>query len=110
MSYQVVLLSEAGLVYLREARGFDFTGYKRSSLMRRVDRRMRQLAVPDYAAYVDLLQVEPEEFTALFNAILINVTGFFRDPDAWTYLRTDIVEPMLAARPDDAAVRVWSAG
>jgi two-component system, chemotaxis family, CheB/CheR fusion protein len=101
---------EALLVYLKEARGFDFTGYKRSSLMRRVNRRMSQLHVSDYAAYVDVLQVEPEEFTALFNTILINVTGFFRDPDAWEYLRTDVLKPMLAGKHDESPVRVWSAG
>src|SRR5688500_15183611 len=90
---------EALLRYLKEARGFDFTGYKRSSLMRRVNRRMSQLSVADYAAYVDALEVQPEEFTALFNTILINVTDFFRDPDAWEYLRTDVLKPMLATRP-----------
>jgi CheR methyltransferase-like protein len=64
---------EALLLYLKEARGFDFTGYKRSSLMRRVGRRMGQINVADYAEYLDYLQVHPEEFTALFNTILINV-------------------------------------
>ena len=73
---------EALLVYLKESRGFDFTGYKRSSLMRRVDRRMTQIGVADYPDYLDHLQIHPDEFTALFNTILINVTGFFRDPDA----------------------------
>jgi two-component system CheB/CheR fusion protein len=101
---------EALLVYLKESRGFDFTGYKRSSLMRRVDRRMSQVAVTGYADYLDHLQVHPDEFTALFNTILINVTGFFRDPDAWDYLRAEILEPLLVGRPSDAPIRVWSAG
>src|SRR5512142_956764 len=89
---------EALLVYLKESRGFDFTGYKRSSLMRRVNRRMSQVGVTDYQEYLDFLQVHPDEFTALFNTILINVTGFFRDAYAWEYLRSDVLEPMLAAR------------
>jgi two-component system CheB/CheR fusion protein len=101
---------EALLVYLKDARGFDFTGYKRSSLMRRVNRRMAEVNAPDYTAYLDVLQVQPEEFTALFNTILINVTGFFRDADAWEFLRTDVLEPMVAAKPTDAPIRVWSAG
>jgi two-component system CheB/CheR fusion protein len=101
---------EALLVYLREARGFDFTGYKRSSLMRRVSRRMLQINVTDYADYLDYLQVHPEEFTALFNTILINVTGFFRDPDTWEYLRTDVVPRIVAERDPDLPLRVWSAG
>jgi two-component system CheB/CheR fusion protein len=101
---------EALLLYLKEARGFDFTGYKRSSLMRRVGRRMAQIDVPDYAEYLDYLQVHPEEFTALFNTILINVTGFFRDGEAWDYLRSDVLPTVLAGKDPDAPLRVWSAG
>jgi two-component system, chemotaxis family, CheB/CheR fusion protein len=101
---------EALLGYLKESRGFDFTGYKRSSLMRRVNRRVSQVGAADYLEYLDFLQVHPEEFTALFNTILINVTGFFRDADAWDYLRSDVLEPLVASRPADAPIRVWSAG
>ena len=101
---------EALLVFLKEARGFDFTGYKRSSLMRRVRRRMSQLDVSDYTEYLDYLQVRQDEFTALFNTILINVTGFFRDPEAWDYLRDEVVAPLLSARPPDSPLRMWSAG
>src|SRR5687767_14600022 len=93
---------EALLTYLKESRGFDFTGYKRSSLIRRVNRRMNQVAVTGYPDYLDYLQVHPDEFTALFNTILINVTGFFRDPDAWDYLRAEILGPLLAERAADA--------
>jgi two-component system CheB/CheR fusion protein len=98
------------LVYLKESRGFDFTGYKRSSLVRRVNRRMSQVGIPDYQEYLDYLQVHPDEFTALFNTILINVTGFFRDPDAWDYLRAEVLEPLVLSRPADSVIRVWSAG
>ena len=101
---------EALLIYLKESRGFDFTGYKRSSLMRRVDRRMTQIGVADYPDYLDHLQVHPDEFTALFNTILINVTGFFRDPDAWEYLRTEILGPLLVSRAPGGPIRIWSAG
>ena len=102
---------EALLNHLKESRGFDFTGYKRSSLVRRVNRRMVQVGLDgDYQAYADHLQVHPDEFTLLFNTILINVTGFFRDPDAWTYLRTEVLEQMVAAKPAGSAIRVWSAG
>ncbi|GGN08734.1 two-component system CheB/CheR fusion protein [Actinoplanes campanulatus] len=101
---------EALLVHLKETRGFDFTGYKRSSLMRRVRRRMSQVGAPGYPEYLDHLQVHPDEFTALFNTILINVTAFFRDADAWEYLRDEVLEPMVAGRPGDTPIRVWSAG
>jgi two-component system CheB/CheR fusion protein len=101
---------ESLLAYLKETRGFDFTGYKRSSLMRRVSRRMDQVAVPSYAEYLDYLQVHPDEFTALFNTILINVTGFFRDPETWEHLRSEVLPMVLAAKEGDAPLRVWSAG
>jgi two-component system CheB/CheR fusion protein len=101
---------EALLLHLKENRGFDFTGYKRSSLTRRVDRRMAQVGIDSYAEYLDYLEVHTEEFTALFNTILINVTGFFRDPEAWDYLRTEILSQALAAKTPDETIRVWSAG
>ncbi|GAB7040451.1 MULTISPECIES: CheR family methyltransferase [Catenuloplanes] len=98
------------LIHLKEARGFDFTGYKRSSLMRRVGRRMATLQIAEYADYVDHLQVHPDEFTALFNTILINVTSFFRDPEAWDSLRRLVLEPLVTAKAPDAPIRLWSAG
>ncbi|GAA2534214.1 CheR family methyltransferase [Winogradskya humida] len=101
---------EALLVHLKETRGFDFTGYKRSSLMRRVDRRMTQVDSAGYADYLDYLQVHPDEFTVLFNTVLINVTAFFRDPDAWAYLSAEVLPALLAAKPAGAPIRVWSAG
>ena len=101
---------EALLAYLKEARGFDFTGYKRSSLVRRVGRRIAQLKIHDHGEYLDYLQVHPDEFTALFNTILINVTAFFRDPEAWEYLRTEVLEPLVAGKAPGTPIRVWSAG
>ncbi|MDP9799414.1 two-component system CheB/CheR fusion protein [Catenuloplanes nepalensis] len=98
------------LIHLKEARGFDFTGYKRSSLVRRVGRRMAALEITEYADYVDHLQVYPDEFTALFNTILINVTSFFRDPEAWDSLRRSVLEPLVAAKGPDAPIRLWSTG
>jgi two-component system CheB/CheR fusion protein len=101
---------EAVLDHLKSSRGFDFTGYKRSSLVRRVDRRMAQIGVASYPEYLDHLEMHGDEFTALFNTILINVTGFFRDPEAWDHLRRDVLPPLLAARPPGQPLRVWSAG
>ncbi|MGB9280708.1 MAG: CheR family methyltransferase [Pseudonocardiaceae bacterium] len=101
---------ETLLLYLKESRGFDFTGYKRPSLTRRVDHRMAEVGAGDYAEYLEYLEMHPEEFTALFNTILINVTSFFRDPEAWEYLRAEILPGMLAAKAPDGMIRVWSAG
>jgi two-component system CheB/CheR fusion protein len=101
---------ESVLVYLKESRGFDFTGYKRTSLMRRVQRRMSQVGAESYTDYIDQLQVNADEFVALFNTILINVTGFFRDPEAWAYLREQVIPALLAERSPEEPIRVWSAG
>lgn len=84
------------LRFLKENRGFDFTGYKRTSLMRRVDRQMQTVGVATYEDYQDFLEVHPEEFTALFNTILINVTSFFRDSDAWAFLREEHLPKLVA--------------
>jgi len=93
--------------YLRDERGFDFTGYKRASLMRRVAQRRSELGIDSFHAYHDYLEVHPDEFATLFNKILINVTQFFRDTTAWDHLRENFV-PRIIARPGD--IRIWSAG
>ncbi|WP_040455212.1 CheR family methyltransferase [Kribbella catacumbae] len=101
---------EALLDYLRESRGFDFGGYKRTGLARRITHRMSQAGIDSFHDYLDLLQVDAAEFTALFNTILINVTGFFRDPEAWDRLRTEVVPGLLAERSPGDPLRVWSTG
>ena len=100
---------EALLDFLKRARSFDFTGYKRTSLERRFRRRMDALGCTAYADYLDYLEVHPEEYAALFDALLINVTEFFRDPEAWDELRADVV-PGLMEAGGDGPIRVWSAG
>ena len=65
---------EALVEYLKNNRGFDFSGYKRSSLRRRMSKRMQSLHIERYGDYLDYLEVHPEEFIQLFNTILINVT------------------------------------
>jgi two-component system, chemotaxis family, CheB/CheR fusion protein len=101
---------EALLEHLKRIRGFDFTGYKRSSLMRRIDKRMRQLNLDDYSQYLDYLEVHPEEFAPLFDTILINVTGFFRDTESWEKLATDVIPEYVVNRRANEPIRVWSAG
>jgi two-component system CheB/CheR fusion protein len=101
---------EALLRYMRDSRGFDFTGYKRASLMRRVRHRMDQAGYETFEQYLDVLQASTDEFTALFNTILINVTAFFRDADAWKFLAAETIPAVLAARGPADPIRVWSAG
>jgi two-component system, chemotaxis family, CheB/CheR fusion protein len=97
------------LTHLRDTRGFDFTAYKRSTLVRRIGKRMAEVGVDSYTAYRDHLEVYPEEFAHLFNAILINVTSFFRDAEAFDHLRT-IVIPKVIENSHGGDIRVWSAG
>ncbi len=100
---------EALLVYLRDQRGADFTGYKRPSLTRLVNRRMRTAGVAGYGEYVDHLQVEPSELSALLDVLLINVTAVFRDPAAWDELGESLLPDAIAALPPHEPIRVWSA-
>ena len=95
---------------LKETRGFDFTGYKRSTLMRRVRRRMDARGLSSLGEYRDYLELEPEEFTRLFDSLLINVTGFFRDPPAWQALCDEVLPELLSAKSARRPLRVWSAG
>lgn len=98
------------LSYLHEARGFDFSGYKRIGLVRRLTKRLRSLKLNSFHDYADYLQVHPDEFASLFNSVLINATSFFRDPNAWEYVSRVVVSHLLANRDDDFPIRVWSAG
>ena len=96
------------LLHLRDVRGFDFTGYKRPSLLRRVRHRMRATGFESFDEYQDHLEVNPDEFVPLFNTILINVTSFFRDRDSWEHLSSRLVPSLLEKA--DHEIRVWSAG
>jgi two-component system, chemotaxis family, CheB/CheR fusion protein len=98
---------ESLLQYLKSNRGFDFSGYKRSSLERRIRKRMREVGIERYEDYQDHLEVTPDEYTELFNTILINVTGFYRDKPAWDYLSTEVVPQILAAAGDSDPIRAW---
>src|SRR5437879_3593548 len=90
---------EVLLEYLKRTRGFDFAAYKRPSLMRRIQKRMQAVGISGFTAYVDYLEVHPDEFVELFNVILINVTAFFRDEASWEYLRGEALPPVIAALP-----------
>jgi two-component system CheB/CheR fusion protein len=98
------------LEFIKTERGFDFTGYKRPTLIRRVQKRMQAVGIDGYSDYREHLDEHDAEFVELFDTILINVTGFFRDPPAWAFLAEEIVPALLARKAPDEAVRVWSAG
>ncbi len=98
------------LEHIRSSRGFDFGDYKPSSLTRRIDKRMQALEIDGYAQYLDRLQANPSEYEELFNFILINVTGFFRDPEIWDHMRHEVVPRVLQTKGPADPVRVWCAG
>src|SRR3712207_3105382 len=90
---------------------FRSRGYKRASLRRRVARRMEEAGAEGFAAYHALLEADPQEIAALLDTVLINVTGFFSDPETWEVLRREVV-PRLVGRHRERGtpIRVWSAG
>jgi two-component system CheB/CheR fusion protein len=98
------------LEHLTRYRGIDFSGYKQPSLIRRVVSRMRVAGVGDCVDYLAYLDEHPAEYTRLFDSILINVTGFFRDEAAWGYVGETLLPKLLAIKPAEEPVRVWSAG
>jgi two-component system CheB/CheR fusion protein len=101
---------ESLLEYVRDARGFDYTGYKRPTLMRRFQKRLDGVGAESYGAYREHLAGDPDEFARLFDTILINVTGFFRDRSAWDYVAEEIVPRIVDGRERGATIRIWSAG
>jgi two-component system CheB/CheR fusion protein len=98
------------LLQLRSATGHDFSLYKKSTIGRRIERRMVQHDIDDLAVYARFLKENPAEIQALFKELLINVTSFFRDPEAFEALKHNILPPMLAAKQAGSVVRVWVAG
>jgi two-component system, chemotaxis family, CheB/CheR fusion protein len=101
---------EALLQYLYDRRKFDFRGYKRASLSRRIFNRMQALDIDDYERYMEVLEANPGEFAELFNTILINVTSLMRDREAWQVVEAKIIPDIIARKREDEPVRVWSAG
>jgi two-component system, chemotaxis family, CheB/CheR fusion protein len=95
---------------LAEQRGFDFRGYKKTTLERRFRRRMFQVNIGSYADYGEYIRKHPDETNELLSTILINVTEFFRDPPAWEILRHEILPPLLKPLKPGHSFRVWSAG
>jgi two-component system CheB/CheR fusion protein len=98
------------LMQIRSSTGHDFSLYKKSTIGRRIERRMAQQAIGDMAVYARFLKQNPGEVHALFKELLINVTRFFRDAVAFEVLKHDILPPLLAGKPDNYVYRVWVAG
>jgi two-component system CheB/CheR fusion protein len=95
---------------LRESSGVDFTNYKHSTLQRRIKRRMGLNKIEKLKEYLQYITKKPEELEDLYRDLLINVTGFFREPDAFTALRKHVYPALFEGRGPDSPVRVWVAG
>ncbi len=98
------------LMQLRTNTGHDFSLYKKSTITRRIQRRMSQNGIEDTETYARYLKEHPSETTSLFKELLINVTSFFRDPEAFVVLKQDILPAILAGKPEDYVFRIWAAG
>lgn len=97
------------LYLLRDETGHDFTQYKRSTIRRRVVRRMLMRHIDIEADYLALLKSSRDERDNLVKDFLINITGFFRDPEAFDALKTEVLPQLLAERVGNEPLRIWVA-
>ena len=97
-------------ILLRAQTGHDFSQYKQSTINRRVERRMAVHQIERLNEYVRHLQQTPAEVEALFRDLLIGVTNFFRDPEAFAALKEQVIPRLFADKDAGAAIRVWVPG
>ena len=95
---------------LRSQTGHDFSEYKPSTINRRIERRMAVHQIEDMEKYVKFLQQTPVEVEALFRDLLIGVTSFFRDPEAFEVIETYCLPKMFENKHPDTPLRIWVAG
>jgi len=107
MTSEEELTNIFGLVKART--GHDFSDYKINTVMRRIERRMAVNEVSGIRKYVTLLEENPQECQALAQDILIGVTGFFRDPEAFETIEREVIPRLFAGRSPDEPVRIWHA-
>lgn len=101
---------EKVLILLRSQTGHDFSLYKKSTIYRRIERRMGLHQIDEIPDYVRFLRENRQEIELLFKELLIGVTSFFRDPLAWEYLKTTVIPALLAAQPEGGTLRAWVPG
>jgi len=97
-------------ILLRAQTGHDFSQYKTSTINRRIERRMAVNQIATMDGYIKHLQQEPTEVEALFRDMLIGVTNFFRDPEAFTMIEEQVVPKLFTGKGADSAIRVWVPG
>jgi two-component system, chemotaxis family, CheB/CheR fusion protein len=97
-------------ILVRNQTGHDFSQYKETTILRRIERRMTVNQIGELRLYVRYLQQNPLEVETLFKELLIGVTNFFRDPDAFEALKTKAIPALFRDRPRERAVRIWVPG
>ncbi|MFZ2955960.1 MAG: chemotaxis protein CheB [Candidatus Ozemobacteraceae bacterium] len=97
-------------ILLRAQTSHDFSQYKPNTINRRIERRMAVHQVETLEGYVKYLQQNPGEVEALFRDLLIGVTNFFRDPEAFGILEKQVIPQLFADKPANGVIRVWSVG
>ena len=97
-------------VLLRAQVGHDFSQYKPNTIQRRIERRLAVHQIASIDDYVKFLQQAPAEVEALFRDLLIGVTNFFRDPEAFALLQDKVIPKLFAGKPPGSALRVWTVG
>ena len=97
-------------ILLRAQTGHDFSLYKPNTVWRRIERRMDVHQLDHVSSYVRYLQENPREVETLFKELLIGVTRFFRDPEAFQILKEKIFPGYLRDKPDNDSIRVWVPG
>jgi two-component system CheB/CheR fusion protein len=95
---------------IRHETGHDFSHYKRNTILRRVSRRLAVHQIDNLENYLKLLTANSEEVAFLARELLITVTNFFRDHNAFTALQEHVIRPLVTERPSDRPIRIWVAG
>jgi two-component system, chemotaxis family, CheB/CheR fusion protein len=98
------------IAHVHARTGHDFSQYKRSTLLRRIQRRMQIYGVSTLELYLDTLRQNQSEASALFNDILIGVTSFFRDRESWEKLATQVIPQIIKSTEPTETVRTWTIG
>lgn len=105
-------LLDIALAELLKSRNIDLSGYRRSTLGRRLAHRLRRLGGPDHASYIQKLRTDPEESDRLIDALTVNVTSFFRDPAVFEFLKQEVLPSIIDQKNNNGSkeIRVWCAG
>src|SRR5262245_23667433 len=98
------------LAHLRARTGHDFSKYKRSTVLRRIARRMQVVRADDLKEYYDAMRDGADEAQALLGDLLISVTTFFRDTEAFEKIARDVIPELFKDRAADETIRVWVSG